>query len=203
MLSFVLAALLGAAPAPTHGVPSALSTAAKDAELCEHKVPKQACTRHNPALIPSFKAANDWCGEHDVPESQCFLCHPGLTFTPLPNLPPGADVAKLSQAGEDVPSLDAAAVKGKVTIFDFYADWCVPCRQIDAHVFRLLNERQDIALRKLNVVSWDTPLAKRYLRRSPSLPYVVIYGKDGERVAVIKGPALDELDAAIAKAAAR
>jgi hypothetical protein len=50
------------------------------------------------------------------PESQCLECHPDLTFEPLPQLPEGVDVAWHSKAGEDVPNLDAHAVKGKVRI---------------------------------------------------------------------------------------
>src|SRR5688572_6184796 len=50
---------------------SDLSRVEGPAELCEHKVPEQVCTRHHPELIPRFKAVNDWCPPHEVPESQC------------------------------------------------------------------------------------------------------------------------------------
>jgi thiol-disulfide isomerase/thioredoxin len=189
---------------PAHGQLSSLSAASRpDAAFCEHRVPQETCTRCNPHLIPQFKAARDWCGEHGVPESQCFLCHPDLSFEPLPTLAAEADVKKLSAQGEDVEDLAAHAVPGKVTVFDFYADWCPPCRKVDAHVYGLLNQRQDIALRKLNVVSWDTPLAKRHLQGVPNLPYLVVYGKDGRPVRSVTGLDLAALDAAIAEGAAR
>jgi thiol-disulfide isomerase/thioredoxin len=187
-----------------HGTLSSLSVASSEqATFCEHRVPSEVCTRCNPHLIARFKAANDWCGEHDVPESQCYACHPDLSFEPLPKLREGADLLRLSEAGEDVPSLQAHLVRGKVTLFDFYADWCAPCRRIDAHVFRLLNAREDIALRKLNVVSWDTPLAKRHLTRIASLPYVVVYGKNGKLVRAISGFDLAAIDRAISDGGAR
>jgi len=198
-----LLALISCSPArpTTHGTITTLSAASStDSPRCQHKVPKEVCTRCNPALIPKFKAAKDWCPEHDVPESQCFECHPDLTFDPLPPLPQGADLVELSKEGEDVPSLDAHAVKGKVTLFDFHAVWCAPCRKVDAHVFQLLGRRTDLALRKLNVVSWETPLAARYLKDIPSLPYVVVYGRDGRRVAAVAGLDLEALDRAIARA---
>jgi thiol-disulfide isomerase/thioredoxin len=191
------------APGP-HGTITTLSAAkTADAERCEHKVPKEVCTRCNPQLEAKFKAANDWCPEHGVPESQCFECHPDLTFDPLPPLPAGADLVELSKAGEDVATLDPHAVKGKVTLFDFYAVWCAPCRKIDTHVFGLLGKSNDLAVRKLNVVSWETPLAGRYLKDVPNLPYVVVYGKDGKRVGAVAGFDLAALDRAIAAGRAR
>ena len=44
----------------------------------EHQVPESLCTRCNPALIPAFQATGDWCPEHGLPESQCRICHPDL-----------------------------------------------------------------------------------------------------------------------------
>lgn len=41
---------------------------------CEHGIPKALCTKCEPKLINGFKAENDWCGGHDVPESQCKIC---------------------------------------------------------------------------------------------------------------------------------
>src|SRR5688572_9738167 len=84
-------------PPGPHGTITTLSAASTaDAERCEHKVPKEVCTRCNPQLVSKFKAAKDWCPDHGVPESQCFECHPDLTFDPLPVLPAGADLAELS-----------------------------------------------------------------------------------------------------------
>ncbi len=181
-----------------HGKITTLSAASsEDYERCSHKVPAEVCTRCNSHLEARFKEAKDWCGPHDVPESQCFKCHPDLTFDPLPALPEGADLAEISHEGEDVAALEPYAVAGKVTVFDFYAVWCAPCRKIDAHLFKLLGKRNDLAIRKLNVVSWDTPLAGRYLKNVPGLPYIVVYGKSGQRVATVEGFNLKKLDKAI------
>ena len=93
-----------------------------------------------------------------------------------------AEALPEAPAKADVPSLESHAVRGKVTLFDFYAVWCGPCRKLDAHVFALLGQRTDVAVRKLNVVSWETPLAERYMRNVPNLPYVIVYGKSGARL---------------------
>lgn len=172
--------------------------------LCEHDVPEQTCTRHHPELIAEFKRAGDWCSPHGVPESQCFECHPDLTFEPLPKLQPDADVKWLSEAGQDVPALEPHAVEGKVTLFEFYADWCAACRKVDGYVYqRLANGDARLAYRKLNLVHWESPLAMRYVQDVPSLPYLVIFDPQGKRFDALHGADLEALDAAIAAASRR
>lgn len=50
----------------------------------EHQVPESMCTRCNPALIAAFKATGDWCQEHGLPESQCLICNPDLKIVRPP-----------------------------------------------------------------------------------------------------------------------
>lgn len=186
------------------GTISSLSRAkTADAKFCEHKVPEERCTRHHPELAAEFKDVGDWCSEHDVPESQCLICHPELTFEPLPPTPADADVKTIAEKGADVPSLEAHVVPGKVTVFDFYAEWCAPCVEIDVHMIELLGKRSDVAYRKLDVARWDSPLAKRYMKKISGLPYVVVYGKDGKIVKPIVGYNIKALDAAIDEGASR
>ncbi len=166
--------------------------------VCEHKVPNEVCTRCNPALIPKFKAARDWCPVHGVPESQCFECHPDLNFDPLPPVPPGADLQEISKQGEDVSRLEDHLAPGKVTLFDFYAVWCGPCRKIDAHLFAKMGQGSDLAIRKMNVVDWETPIVAHYLKDVTSLPYIIVYGKKGKKVRTVAGLDLKALDQAIA-----
>ena len=70
---------------PTNTEAAAAAHAAKDVvpgsheDWCaEHQVPESQCTRCNPDLIPAFKATNDWCEEHGLPESQCTICNPEI-----------------------------------------------------------------------------------------------------------------------------
>jgi hypothetical protein len=42
-----------------------------------HEVAEAFCTRCSPILIAAFKAENDWCAEHSLPESQCKVCQGG------------------------------------------------------------------------------------------------------------------------------
>jgi len=50
----------------------------------EHQVPESQCTRCNRDLIAAFKATGDWCDEHGLPESQCLKCNPTLKIVRPP-----------------------------------------------------------------------------------------------------------------------
>jgi thiol-disulfide isomerase/thioredoxin len=171
-----------------------------DWRACEHGVPESVCVRCHPERAAAYKVKHDWCPEHDVPESQCLECHPDLDFSPPAPPPAKADVAVIARNGEDVPSLEPHRVLGKVTVFDFYAAWCPPCRKMDEHLFPKLSSRGDIAIRKLDVGSWDTPLADRWLSDVPELPFLVVYDKKGRRVTEISGARFDAIDRAIEQA---
>lgn len=119
-------------------------------------------------------------------------------YLPEVEFPDELDMVKLTVNGEPV-DLEANLVPGKVTVFDYYAVWCKPCREVDGHMRDVLTASPDVALRKLNVVDWDSPLAKAHLGSVASLPYVVVYDVNGSKVGAISGLHLDELDAAIEK----
>jgi hypothetical protein len=74
-----------AKPAPGPGHAAAGVTPGSHEDWCgEHEVPESLCTRCNPALIAAFKASNDWCAEHARPESQCLICNPELKIVRPP-----------------------------------------------------------------------------------------------------------------------
>jgi len=68
---------------PSHAAASAVPGSYDD-WCAEHQVPESKCTRCDPSLVAAFKATNDWCAEHGVPESQCRECKPGLEIARPP-----------------------------------------------------------------------------------------------------------------------
>ena len=86
-----------------------------------------------------------------------------------------------------------------MTVYDFYADWCGPCRDVDREMVKILAKHADVGLRKINVVDWKSPVARQYLRKVRALPYVIVHGRRGKHVASISGLKLKELRQAIAR----
>ena len=112
--------------------------------------------------------------------------------------PPGADVAWIAEPGEDV-DIAAHLAPGKVTVVDFWAEWCLPCREVDREMAAILVEANDVALRKIDVVDWESAVARHYLRRTGALPYVLVFDKKGKRIAVVEGLDLKRLRRAVEK----
>lgn len=121
-------------------------------------------------------------------------------YIPWEKAPEGADVKQVAVDGEDVPDLAPHVVKGKVTIVDFSAKWCEPCRALDAHILERMEGRADIAYRKLDVGDWDTPLGKRYLVGVKELPHVRVFDTSGVQIETVTGLDLPKLDAALDRA---
>ena len=62
-----------------HGAPGAKPGSHED--WCgEHDVPESLCSRCHPDLVAAFKATGDWCAQHGLPESQCKQCNPDLVI---------------------------------------------------------------------------------------------------------------------------
>jgi hypothetical protein len=76
----------GAASEPRHAAQTVKPGSHED--WCgEHQVPESQCSRCNPELIAAFKATGDWCEEHGLPESQCLKCNPDLVIARPPKTP--------------------------------------------------------------------------------------------------------------------
>jgi thiol-disulfide isomerase/thioredoxin len=101
--------------------------------------------------------------------------------------------------GEEV-TISEHLAKGKVTVVDFYADWCGPCRRVAIIMNAIMSDRDDVALRKIDIVDWDTPVAQQHMREVTQLPFTVVFDRDGNEVRRIVGLDIPGLHAAIEEA---
>jgi thioredoxin 1 len=73
---------------------------------------------------------------------------------------------------------------GKITIVDFYADWCGPCRKIGPVLEKIVEGNSNITLQKVNIDK-QRDLAKEY--NITAIPHIFIYDKQGGEVDNILG----------------
>ncbi len=94
------------------------------------------------------------------------------------------DIVLANKPGELVV-IEDLLVPGKVTVVDFGADWCGACKEVDAKLLGAIRGLPGIAVRKIDILDDDSPVAKHY--DIGVLPHIRIYSRDGELVYALIG----------------
>jgi thioredoxin-like negative regulator of GroEL len=87
---------------------------------------------------------------------------------------------------------------GNVTVVDFYADWCGPCRQLSPSLEQMARSDAEIALRKVDIVNWRTPVARQF--DIHSIPQVNVYNRGGILIGTVNGADFEQIRRYIAQA---
>lgn len=88
-------------------------------------------------------------------------------------------VARISNGGQPV-DLKSLLPVGKVTVVDFYADWCGPCRKIGPSLEKIASENPDVVLVKVDIVKWGTPVTRQY--NIKSVPNIRVFDRNGRQI---------------------
>jgi thioredoxin 1 len=86
---------------------------------------------------------------------------------------------------------------GKITIVDFYADWCGPCRRMGPVLEKIAEENSNVVVQKVNVDK-QPDLAKEY--KATAIPHIIIYDKQGGEVDTVIGADEQRVRKAVAAA---
>ena len=89
---------------------------------------------------------------------------------------------------------------GSVTVFDFYADWCGPCRRLSPMLEQMATSDPEIALRKIDIVNWKTAVVQQF--NLHSIPQVSVYDRSGGLVGTVLGVDFEKIKSYIAQAKA-
>lgn len=85
--------------------------------------------------------------------------------------------------------------KGKITLVDFVAPWCAPCKVLTPKLERLTVERDNIALRKVDLVDWESDASRiaqgKY--KVQGLPYVMVFDEQGKLLGTVRGNFFDQI----------
>ena len=85
-------------------------------------------------------------------------------------------VTRISQGGQTV-DLNALVAPGKVTVIEFYADWCGPCRRASPFLEKIARDNEDVVLVKIDIVKWGTPVTEQY--NIQSVPNIRVFNRQG------------------------
>jgi len=93
---------------------------------------------------------------------------------------------KIIGFGQEV-SLTDHLVKGKTVIFDFFSEYCPPCRRISPLLSQLDEKRADIVVVKVDInrkgitgIDWGSPVARQY--NLQGIPHFKIFSPEGKLV---------------------
>jgi thiol-disulfide isomerase/thioredoxin len=89
-------------------------------------------------------------------------------------------------------------VRGSVTVIDFYADWCGPCRQLSPSLEQMARNDPEIALRKIDIVNWKTSVAQQF--NIHSIPQANVYDRNGRLVGTVLGADFEKVKSYVAQA---
>lgn len=165
------------------------------------KKPKRKITIDNKALKglkPGQGLANKWDG--DVPDTSNVKAKPkkdedkGFIQTVIDTLSGNSDTEEVeatqprASGRADISTIsrgERVEIKrhiksGQVVLFDFYADWCGPCRKITPELESLARKYPGrVVLKKIDIKNWGSDVAKQY--NINSIPHVVLYDHKGKK----------------------
>ena len=85
----------------------------------------------------------------------------------------------ISNGGQQA-NLPSLLAEGKITIVDFYAEWCGPCRRLSPQLEQLAKDNPDVVLLKIDIANWGTPVVEQF--GIHSIPNVRVFGRDKQQV---------------------
>lgn len=88
--------------------------------------------------------------------------------------------------------LEDYLVPGMITVFDFYSEFCPPCRALGPRLEKLHRTRADLTVIKVDInrpgvrgIDWKSPVSREF--NLHSIPHLSVFGADGAHQADLDG----------------
>ena len=100
--------------------------------------------------------------------------------------------------------LEQAAREGKPVFIDFYADWCVPCKEMDAQTFpadEVVVGSKNFVMLKANLTSTEDPQSESLIKKFQvkGVPTLVFLRPDGREIPDLRGTGFESKDVFLGK----
>jgi thiol-disulfide isomerase/thioredoxin len=99
-----------------------------------------------------------------------------------------AGAVQKANAGREGQTIDlnSLPVQGKITVVDFFSQYCPPCMQLAPLLEQLAQKRSDLAIKKMSIqrpevsgkIDWQSPLAQQLGLHS--IPHFMIFNAQGK-----------------------
>ena len=110
--------------------------------------------------------------------------------------PDKPDIATISLG--EVVELEDFLVPNKIALFEFYSDTCTSCEALEPMLRNLVKSSPDVALRKINIGTGNSPVIQQY--RIAATPEIRVFDRHGQFVETVVGPEIGLIESAISKA---
>lgn len=118
-----------------------------------------------------------------------------LDSDPLPDEVRRTLDIRMVSHGEKIRVKDHLA-PGKVTVIDYYAEWCGPCHLLSPKLERLVLKYDNVALRKVDLVDYESGAALQATREFglPGLPFTRVFDERGKLLGQIHGNRIEDIE---------
>lgn len=96
-------------------------------------------------------------------------------------------VINASSPGQEI-DIKRFLVKGKINVFDFYSEFCPPCKRISPYLEQLADKDAGVVVNKVDInradvqgIDWDSPVVNQY--GFQNVPHFIIYDARGKKIA--------------------
>jgi len=120
------------------------------------------------------------------------------SVAPSAATPGGADKVATLTSGAAY-NIEDALVPGSFTIVEFAADWCGYCQELKPKLHQLVQSRDDVVLRLVDLTDRNSPASAQAVREFniQSIPYTRVYGPSGQFLGDVSGPDIGQVLAII------